>query len=313
MKLRNNNDNYCSYYKLVNRAEMFIVHQNYSEALNLYQKAFKINEGFSNDSYNALLCAVELKNIDLVYFNARVLAEKGLCIDFFEQFQILKNNTKYWNKIVEIVDSKGKINIDYRIELERMLSNDQNIRPLRMDNSEAVKQVDSLNFMKFKKLVIQYGYPSERLIGIKCSENRKGIAPQPQRILLRHFYQNKYFSLDTFLLQSMKNLLIKPEEYATYSYFINAPNTRCDVDPITLIDKKYYVFTLTDSIKNAIDNNRNSICLFSREEHIEKIKFKETNNSKGFRIPQYSSINSLSNLPKDIKESLMKDLHVIKF
>ena len=167
--------------------------------------------------------------------------------------------------------------------------------------------------MKFKKLVIQYGYPSERLIGIKCSENRKGIAPQPQRILLRHFYQSKYFSLDTFLLQSMKNLLIKPEEYATYSNFIHASNTRCDIEPITLIDKKYYAFTLTDSIKNAIDNNRNSICLFSREEHIEKIKFKETNNSKGFRIPQYSSINSLSNLPKDIKESLMKDLHVIKF
>jgi hypothetical protein len=56
------------------------------------------------------------------------------------------------------------------------------------------------------------------------------------------------------------------------------------------------------------------ICLFSREEHIEKMKFKQNNNPKRFRIPQYSFMNSLSNLPKELKESLIKkDFEVIDF
>ena len=299
---------------MINRAEISIINENYSEACYYYKKSFKINGGSSNDNYNALLCALELKDVSFVDYNAKRLVEKGICTNFFDQFSDIKNDKIYLNKIKNMKESNQNINWNYRNELEKMLSDDQNVRPINKSNSAIAKIVDSVNFVKFKILVEKYGYPSESMIGIKCSENLKGIAPQPQNILLRHFFQRHYFELDTLLFKALKTLQITPEEYATYTYFKNAPNTRCDISPISKIDDKYYVYKTSDSLSLALEKNRKSICLYSRKDHIEKMKFNQTKNSKEFRISPFTAINSFSGFPSEIKDSLIKnDFQVINF
>lgn len=54
--------------------------------------------------------------------------------------------------------------------------------------SDTIAKVDSLNMIKLLKLIDNYGYPSENIIGIT---NPKRTFAKPQNIVLRHFFQNQ--------------------------------------------------------------------------------------------------------------------------
>ena len=85
---------------------MAIINKDYNNALRYYKKAMKNNHtGFVDDYFNALRVAVLLDKSDFAYYNALKLAERGICIDFFQNYPILKKDTA---RLIEILNIKTK-------------------------------------------------------------------------------------------------------------------------------------------------------------------------------------------------------------
>ena len=72
------------------------------------------------------------------------------------------------------------------------MHNEDQIARYDRNNRQLINQIDSINYLKFKELIQEYGFPSEEIVGIECTENKKGIAPPPYHILLMHFAEHRY-------------------------------------------------------------------------------------------------------------------------
>ncbi len=297
------NNDLLNYNLLINKAEKKYMEGDSKSALLTYKKAFRIIDGFTIDRCNALKLATKLeeksiKNDCLAFFH-----KNGACKEFFEQFngmKIQKFNRKtpptVNQKVLKIVDSLFTI--------------DQNVRKDR-SNPSKIREADSSNFECFKSIISKFGFPSEKTIGVVCSGDKKKILVIDFRrhSLLLHFSQARFDGIQDILFKALTNGSLKPIEYAHYFSFID--NTIYVTEPVAVIDDKKYMILSEESLEK-INKSRAEIGLFSVQDHIERILFKENNPNEEFIMLLFPGVMNFMNAPVQLKEELKKKFVEIK-
>lgn len=279
------------YFSLINKAELAIVKANYPKAKKLYDKAFKTTAfQYSDDIFNALKVSEILKDNASVKAISQELMNRGLCPEFFEDIPAAANLS---------MSPDINRNEKFRFELEDLHNSDQDVRYSNASRKE-IRRVDSLNYLKFLDLVDIYGYPNEINIGIECSSNNKGIAPQPLGLLLLHFAQQKFTGIEKTLANMLKHDAIDPYQYGYYMGFEKRDISFYAV-PIVRIENKYYTYRHTKPRRKEINRKRQSYGMASIEDQIKKIRFRLANTTEvNFRF--YDPIDQYNGLTEDLVE-----------
>lgn len=288
------------YYLFINTAEQNIIEKNYKKAQHNYLSAFQCSHpGFADDYNNALKIASMVGDTSLAFYASKKLLERGMCLEFFQNFPLLLHDSLKWAKQVKDAHpGASKVNLEYRRTLFQMLNEDQDVRMDRVPDK--VSKADSLNFVKFKRLVNTFGYPSEELIGIECSDNLQGIKSQPQDLMLLHFSLRQYAGLDGILCQALSDNQISPYEYASFMSNLNS-DTLYFTSPVAEIKDEYYTFRFSsDSSKARINSYRAEIGLPPVEDQVKIILATIKNGKNGFRF-----FAPIDRLPDDIPQRVI--------
>lgn len=293
--------NYSTY---VNRAEMAIIENDPGRALACYRKAFRYkNPGFASEHFNAFKLAIQVKDIDFAFSNAMQLAKMGYCIGFFEQYPVLKEHPGKWGELASLAQSELPVNLEYRNTLWDMFQEEQTAR-LEGKPRPEIRAIDSLNLLKFRRLIRQYGFPSEDVIGIECTDNLRGIRPPAYFIMLLHFAQAEFQGVDSLLLEALEGQKLSPYYYAFFEVHFSQRG-RYMPSPVIRVGDDFYVERISEARLKAVNENRRAIGLPSVEEHIKKIKFAYRNPNNGYRL--YTSVDAIFDVPQEVI-----DAHFVK-
>ena len=166
-----------TYYPLIMKAESAILDSNYKVSLEWYQKAFQlVPHSFARDHYNALICAVELGQLDLAFQLLDSLMAKGVKKNVFEKSVPLQNLRKHpkWNFFIQTFDQRSiDFNRNKNNQLKQILSGiefaDQEFRSkpgsYRLYR-DTINQMDKRNVQLLANLIQKHGFPNENVIGI---------------------------------------------------------------------------------------------------------------------------------------------------
>lgn len=187
---------YIAYHQLVVQAEEAILDEDYQNALSIYVKAIAIVDyAFTKDLYNAAVCAAIGDDTATLF----ILMER--CLKQGAEFTTFENNRtvfsrffpiKQWHVIENEKDNYRKeylshLNMPYKRALDSLNSIDQMARSGNVysllhrpqskkaqQRREIIRQTDSSNYEAIKQLIEQFGYPSERNIGVGRTLNYFG-------------------------------------------------------------------------------------------------------------------------------------------
>jgi hypothetical protein len=213
---------YREYHRKIDQAEILIMDSAYSDALDIYEKVFtEYPKGFSKDYYNAAICAsfeskphLFQKYVDKLLCLGSSMENLGSSIENLSRLGSVQRLLKKFNEIsmTRRLSCDSEISRTFIKSIDSLSRADQSIRgpgayETRM---KAVLSVDSVNFVKLKRLIERYGFPNEDKIGMPKSVF--GISPF--YVILRHQYQNKNFDLSELLFEAVKNGDLLPEIFA---------------------------------------------------------------------------------------------------
>jgi hypothetical protein len=284
----------------------------YKKSSVYYKKAFKCEEGFPMDYYNALRVADTIQDLELAYLCAKRLAKIGESIEFLETIPVLKSDQNIWNEIVLTKNNSAKYRDEelYQKILE-MVEIDQKVREYYNESltpEEAIikdkirDKTDSLNFIEFKKIINEFGFPSIK----KLVLGRRYIPPY--HILLLHFSLSKYDGIIDLLNTAFNNFEISNLEY---TYYIDNMKGGLEyrVDAVVKIDNKYYYHLFKKEQLKEVNNHRKKVGLISYEDNVRLVidKLKKTNKLK------YSYDFSINILPSEFftKEKIDRNFILI--
>jgi len=250
-----------------------------------YKKAFKIDEGFAMDYYNALRVADTIEDHEFAYLCAKRLAKMGESLEFLENIPILKSDQNIWNEIVLIKNNslKTRDEVAYQKLLE-MAELDQKVREYYHESLPAEEalikektrdKTDSLNFIEFKKMINEFGFPSMKKLVL-------GRRLPPYHILLLHFSLRKYDGIIELLNTAFNNFEISNLEYAYYIDQIKG-GLEYRMDAVVKIDNSYYYHHFFNKEKlKAVNYHRKKTGLISYKDNVRLItdKLKKTTKLK---------------------------------
>lgn len=168
--------NVADYYAHINRAELLVTDDKFSEALIVYDSAFAaFKQPFALDYYNAMQCANLAKNFDKTKVYALQLVDLGCNYNFFFKPRTLKAfraSTAYYAFINEYPTRRTafvrKCDWKMRTKLEGIALRDQYWRS-QDPNYERIRtttyQLDDTLMVEVQQL-LKKGYPSEAKIGV---------------------------------------------------------------------------------------------------------------------------------------------------
>ena len=238
---------YILYTLNVNKAESFILKENYSEALQFYKKAFSINiKPIAKNCFTAMQVAT-IEN-DLKFFKKTLKKgfERGLIPEYLTNDSLIEsyiskyNLDKFINSQFKISNKKYKESINYTLldSINKLSDFDNKWKIYYLDslsihdskNKEKYwKNYDSIitNIVdnKLIPIISKYGFPEERNIdlnylGIKSSRNKPNYAysfgNNKAKLILLHYYS---YPRDKRYNQLLKSEVLKgnlqPEIYAS--------------------------------------------------------------------------------------------------
>lgn len=189
--LYSNKDN--TYTTIVTIAESEIIKENYSAALEQYEKAFDFYDlGWSNDYYNAFICAREINNEQAMFSYLDTLASKGYSLENLKY--ITPKNLQETNKWSQFINNFSSLNEQFHMrnckiknELDSLLSIDQKYAELSLTEDSSVGTYHSIVFsngLRVFDLIKNDCLPKENLYSIESNEM---CSPVPI-VLLRHFF-----------------------------------------------------------------------------------------------------------------------------
>ncbi|MCE3280168.1 MAG: hypothetical protein K0S44_2359 [Bacteroidetes bacterium] len=182
---QNTTDKYRS---LLKKADTFYRTKNYKTASATYTQAFKLNswKASSDERYNAA-CAFALAEIpDSAFYYLKMIVKNG----YVKHEQIANDpdlrslqKDKRWNPLIETVkvnikNKEAKLNKALIKELDSIGAEDQKYR-VRLNDieqnygkkskeweeiTEKIKSIDSLNLIRLKQIIDQYGWPGPELV-----------------------------------------------------------------------------------------------------------------------------------------------------
>ncbi|UOX34313.1 hypothetical protein LXD69_02065 [Flavobacterium sediminilitoris] len=224
-KIGDKDANYIPYYLKVYEADSLFLVENYQESYKILDSVFKRYEPISLEGYvseygDYLASAVMTGNTK----NFRKKVIYG-----FENFGSIDNSKidtyRYTDTIIKIakitseeIDSlvqkyNSKLNLSLRNELLQMIKEDQFIRKNGVENE--IVEIEKMKIAHRKKMdaiFSTYGYPSYGLLGINKGYEFEDVVVF--HILLLHQDNNYLEKIMPFLLESVKQGKMFPEDYA---------------------------------------------------------------------------------------------------
>lgn len=237
------------YYKLINQAEIYIIHDKIDSAICIYENLVEAKKTLqSKDYFNLAVCyALEHKSPQSLSV-LKILIDRGAKVKWLISNQAILKAIGEEDKGALLAYEKNstKSFFPLRDSLSSIFSTDQNPRlgkdPYK-NNLPEIKTNDSINVAIMNRVIKRNNYiPGEEEIGI----NDSSLIWQPFYILFVHqtpTFQIYDYSAD--ILKSMKKGSIEPH-IGAYLYFRTA-GTLYNFGPITLLK----IFAYADSVDKA--------------------------------------------------------------
>jgi hypothetical protein len=327
-----------NYYKYINGAELHIVDSGYLEALHCYDSAFQEKKApFAKDRYNAAVCAALLKMNSRCYSELRYVLDKGYAISAIKSKEAFSDffKTGFGNKLITYNQTARKTYIStYRKTLDSLYSADQFFRNKEgkyVVYMDTIKKIDQSNVETLNKLIREYGFPSEELVGVSDSS----FAPITYRTLIIH-QQNgsssRIFDYTGIIRNAIEEEKIEPHLAAEliskssgtdlYGAYESSGLVKCVFDPINSVagmssnpivnydSIKWGYLVLSPEREAALNVNRNKIGLESIQDLRTKSIFLLTDKRFDFAFPSSKSIFTFAN--KLEYEKALKNIILVK-
>jgi hypothetical protein len=165
-------DSLANYYYYVNQAELMISDNNLLGAEKKYERAeeFKIN-WYGRDYYNLALLKLKLDRLKEMVPILEKLAKNGFNVDLLlqkESFRTFFETRKGSKLLKKLKTVESTYNVELRAVYDSLYVEDSiaNEKYNDLEYNFAVGKVDSSNIELFMRLINDFGFPSEDLIGI---------------------------------------------------------------------------------------------------------------------------------------------------
>lgn len=307
--------NYIAYSNYINKAELFITENKFSDALVYYDSArFVKSIPFARDAYNAAVCAASIKNDDKCYFYLKVLIDKGVSLKHMQSVDLLNYflKTKKGKQLIDYTKhNDARYNKRLRSIIDSLEAADQFFRSKEgkyVVYIDTIKKIDASNAFFLVKFIEKYGFPSEEMIGIKDDSLSLQL---PYYAIVMHQQNGSPSSVMNFseiLTKALKNSEIEPhiatelidrsdgtDKYGTEAYGL----TKYVLDSATSVKTQYsnpvqvynsikwgYVNINPDYI-SKINKERNAIGLGTIEEGRKKGIYQQLKDNR-FKLTTFS-------------------------
>ena len=162
-----------TYYPLINKAEILVIDGKYKDALDQYQKAFSLANGYMKDYFNAAVCATYIGDATNTYKYLLEVAAKGISLDFIKNetaFMGIQQDPNWRNfekeYLVKKREFEQKINRGLKDKLAKIVDRDQWFRVRdAVAFADTIVKIDKQNATELDYLIARYGFPDEDMIG----------------------------------------------------------------------------------------------------------------------------------------------------
>lgn len=295
-------NDFISYNKIINKAELAIVDSSYSDAIHYYEKAFlllKIPKG--KDLHNAAICSMYIGDFNKTFSYFDLLVEKGIEKEYFENetFKPLEKDNRYKEFLESYEknhkDALSRKNLKLLKEIKQMSKNDQELSQLKdYDPAKFPEFIDTVvsNIKRLEVIIAKYGFPNEDMLGI-----RKPYHPVPFGFMIVHYYQIENFKLalqdsaiynnpkfvsrrhivdidfSKFNILELNKAALKQGEFSPYIFANNQDKFETTYGSVALIQVDNHVGIIRHSgeKEQQINANRKEIGLESLKDYYKKI------------------------------------------
>lgn len=297
---------FTSYYKLINEAQYEIIMKNsYTKALTCYKDAFNIVESaFTNDLYNASVCAAYENDIDFLTECIHQLMSKGFSLDTFKKtpFENVLNKSVW--KQIETDYQKLKLNtIDSAVlrKINSLVGLDQSVRLHDSSNQkeflDSIRVVDDLIASELLN-VINVNFPSEASLGSTSLDSR-----HPAEIIFLH---RSNLGIDDYL-SILKKAVLEGKYHPLY-YMKNIDHYdrvlgkygRYGSDLGHTLNDELWCYNYPDSIEENINNMRESLGFGSLADYKEMYHSYNAKSSDFLFL--FLDANSFHSVPENVVE-----------
>lgn len=296
-----NGQNFIFYNKHINRAEIAIIDNRYSDALQSFDSALLFDSvGYAQDLYNASVCALNIGNHEKSFLYCYKLASTGVGRDFFNTKTLYSPLKKHilWDRLLVLAKEKQEYFKakygDILMVVDSLVQKDQAMnkkwRESKMDN-EVGMLMDLTNDTIAKalnNLLIKEGFLSEKLIGAKPSPEGEFLIRTPFDIIMIHNYESRRIGDSLFndvLYEALINGLIKQDYYAFIRDFAGG-HSSLDYFGSGHLFGQYHckIFKRKFADLEEIEKQRKRIGLGTVEDYAKKILFNIQNPTTDFQI-----------------------------
>lgn len=296
--------NILQYHQLINLAELAIVNDNYTEALNQYKNAFNILPGFLPDRYNAILLTKQKHDAELLYDCADYFFQRGVCLEFFAQFPEL--NLDIVTRSRNVQRFKPLRNMAFVHLIDSIYAVNMQIRDVTPFDQNKIAQSDAATYAVFKKYIARYGFPSEDIIGTDCEIEKNRVTSRVLLKILNHFTQGMQVGLDSILIDALSTGKLKPEYYADYINFYGIKAAFVPNTPVAVVNNQKYILIANDSLLADANQLRAKVGLSSVQEQLLKIRFREKFPQSPYMLPVTRGIINLTGFPEDALKKILE-------
>lgn len=239
-----------AYFQNINKAEIFIIDEDYKSASESFNQAFSSANGilFSNDLYNAFLSALYTEDYKLCNKYIDSMAYYGVSKESVtgrikrrgkEQFLPIGNR---YDSIQRI--GHNNMNKDWIKRSDSFVNVDIEIRKKWKEgiDERALSTLDSINFNAFLQAIDRYGFPTFKVIGFYAESSAEPLVTNAFFLLLWH-QRGAVFndSIENKLLQYVHNGWLLPYDYVVtrrnnYAYYGLVPTNEMDKRQIEIIN-----------------------------------------------------------------------------
>ena len=304
---------------------MAIVNGKFPLAILEYKKAFSLNgiHPFAKDYYNASLCAVQLNSKKQTFIWIDRLLKEALnhkVIESDTSFTLI-TKSKSWKKYLKL-----KPNVypkELLDTLQSLHSNDQHFR--KMPGSykiygDTIRKIDVENDRILRSIIGQYGYPSEKLLGLSDGIN---FEHNFEIVIWHQTTANQISDYTNILINAAQNGLIVPQRAAALienqsgnipygmDAFLSIECLTCGDSLKNKLYKKLFYYEISKERTAKFDLERAKIGLEPLDDYNRKVLFSLKNKKYKFYgikgVPNYifkedKDVNSFIENLKSINE-----------
>lgn len=290
------------YHKYINQAEIHIINHEEFDALKCYTNAFKIQNPFASDVYNALVCAIKVKNDSKAIDFCLDLARKGVGKLFFNKalFQTLNQHSK-WPMVLRLAELRKKRlekkneqlfkTLNYLLEKDRenaLINRTLITNPNIETWNRVIKTTDSISGV-ILKIYQKTGFLSEERLGVALYSDTSIIPNQKYEVILVHCFQSGSYKYKEKLLMYIRQSLLSGQfNPHGLNIFFNLTSTfdfSLNISRFYLqSDCKLYKKKFSDFETWKIDHFRKDFLLCSLNDYEAKVIYNSLNPNSEFLI-----------------------------